>query len=128
MPQRVDVSGMDQDAQRLYDEGNRARLSGDYETARACLEQATAGCPTAACCWWALGHVLLNTGDFELSIAQFERAIQLEPDNAHYILDLAKSLEMLGEFDQARPYLERTIALAPSSREAEEARKSLSYY
>ena len=119
---------MDEETQRIYDEANKARISGDYETALPLLETAVRACPDAACCWWALGHVLLNTGDFDRAIARMQKATELEPANLKYILDLAKSLEMLGEYDQARPILERVIELDGESREAAEARKNLSYY
>jgi tetratricopeptide (TPR) repeat protein len=119
---------MDEETQRLYEQGNRARLDGDYASAQPLLEQAVRRCPDAAECWWALGHVLLNTGEFDRAIARFTKACELEPANVRFLLDLAKTLEMLGEYDQARPYLERIIELAPESREAVEARKNLSYY
>jgi len=119
---------MDEATLRLYTEGNQARISGDYDTAQSLLEQAAQCCPDAAQCWWALAHVLLNVGEFEVSISFFEKAISLEPGNARFAIDLAKSLEMLGEFDRAKPLLEQVLAEAPGTREAEEARKSLSYY
>lgn len=119
---------MDEETRRLFEEGNRARLDGDYGTAQPLLEQAVRRCPDAAECWWALGHVLLNTGEFDRAISRMSKACELEPNNARFLLDLAKSLEMLGEYEQARPYLERIIELDPNSREAAEAKKNLSYY
>jgi len=119
---------MDEATLRLYTEGNQARISGDYDAALPLLQQALECCPDSAQCWWALAHVLLNVGEFEVAIEHFEQSIRLEPGNARHIVDLAKSLEMLGEFDRARPLLEQAIEIAPGTREAEEARKSLSYY
>jgi tetratricopeptide (TPR) repeat protein len=119
---------MDEETRRLYEEGNQARLAGDYEAAQLLLEQAVRGCPDSAACWWALGHVLLNMGDFDHAIARMNKACELEPDNLRYLLDLAKSLEMLGEYEQARPHLEHIIEVDGGSREAAEAKKSLSYY
>jgi tetratricopeptide (TPR) repeat protein len=119
---------MDEEIQRLFDEGNRARLSGDYAAAQPLLEDAIRACPDAARCWWALGHVLMNLGEFETAASRFEKAIELEPKNQTFMLDLAKLFEMLGEFDAARPVLERIIEVDGSSKEADGARKSLSYY
>ena len=119
---------MDEDTQRLYDEGNQARVRGDYDTAQPLLEQAVRACPEAAQCWWALAHVLLNTGDFDRSISRFEKAIELEPENQRFLVDMARSLEMLGEYERAKPLLERVLEISPTTREAEDARKSLSYY
>ena len=119
---------MDEAIQRLYEEANAARLGGDYATALPLLEEALAACPDASCCHWALGHVFMNTGEFEIAIERFECAIALDPSNARYVLDLAKMLEMLGEFDAAKPVLEKVMAMSPGSPEADAARKSLSYY
>lgn len=119
---------MDEETKRLFEEANQARINGDYATARPLLEQAIAACPDAGICHWAMGHVLLNVGEFELSIERFERAVELEPDCQRFLLDLAKTLEMLGEYERAKPLLERIIQADPSTREAEDARKSLQYY
>ena len=119
---------MDDETRRLYEQGNKARISGEYAEAQPLLEQAVRACPEAAECWWALGHVLLNTGEFDYAIARFRKAIELAPDCLRFMVDLAKSLEMLGEYEEARPLLERVIELDPAAREADEARKSLTYY
>ena len=119
---------MDEATRRLYEEGNQARINGDYPTAQPLLEQALGACPEAAECWWALGHVRLNTGEFDEAIESMRKAVELAPDCALFVLDLAKSLEMLGEFDDAKPLLEQVIEMDETSREAQEARKSLSYY
>jgi len=119
---------MEEATQRLYEQAEQARLSGDYATAKSLLEQVAQACPNQACCHWSMGHVLMNSGDFDGAPVEFRLACELEPDNPRYLLDLAKFLEMLGEFDEARPYLERVLEVAPSSREAGEAKKSLSYY
>jgi tetratricopeptide (TPR) repeat protein len=126
--ERNRLSAMDEEIQRLFDEANRARVNGDYEAAQPLLEQAVRACPDAAPCWWALAHVLLNTGDFDRSISRFEKAIELDPENQRYLVDLARSLEMLGEYERAKPLLERVLEISPTTREAEDARKSLSYY
>ncbi len=119
---------MDEQTRRLFDEANKARVGGDYATAQPLLEDAIRGCPDSADCWWALAHVLLNTGEFEVAITHFRKAIELDPVSQRFVLDLAKSLEMLGEFDEARPLLDQVIGMDPATREADEARKSLSYY
>lgn len=119
---------MEEALQRLYEQAEQARLSGDYTTAQSLLEQIAQACPSQACCHWSMGHVLMNSGDFDAAPVEFQTACDLEPDNPKFLLDLAKFLEMLGEFEQARPYLEKVLEVAPTSREASEAKKSLSYY
>jgi len=119
---------MDEATTRLLKEGNQARIDGDYAKARPMLQEAVDASPDVAECYWALGHVLINVGDFDEGIETFDRAVELEPGNQRFIVDLAKSLEMLGEFERARPLLEKVLELDSNTREAEEARKSLSYY
>jgi Flp pilus assembly protein TadD len=119
---------MDENTQRLFQEANQARLSGDYDQALPLLQQALEACPESPQCLWAMGHVLLNTGLFEEAIASLEKAVELDAGNALYVLDLAKSLEMLGEFERAKPMLEKVVEMEPGSRHADEARKSLRYY
>ena len=119
---------MAEDTQRLYEEGNQARVSGDYDTARSLLTQALAASPEDPQCLWAMGHVQLNCGEFDECVETFQKVTDLQPQNAKYALDLAKSYEMLGMFEEAKPWLERVIEIDGSSPEAEEARKSLSYY
>ena len=119
---------MDEATKGLLEEGNQARIDGDYDKALPLLEEAVRASPDVAKCWWALGHVLLNSGDFDVAISRFEKAVELDPDDLLFALDIAKSLEMLGEFERAQPVLERIVELDPSSKEAAEARKSLAYY
>lgn len=46
---------------------------------------------------------------------RFERAVALDPDNAHALNDLAVSLEQQGEFDKARDAYEKALKLQPGS-------------
>jgi Flp pilus assembly protein TadD len=61
--------------------------------------------------------------DFGLKVAQqglwqearfrFERAVQLDPQNAAALNDLAVALEQMGEFDAARKAYEKALELKP---------------
>jgi Flp pilus assembly protein TadD len=46
---------------------------------------------------------------------RFERAVELEPDNAAALNDLAVALEQQGEFDKARAAYEKALKLKPGS-------------
>jgi type IV pilus assembly protein PilF len=61
--------------------------------------------------------------DFGLKVAQkglwqearfrFERAVLLDPQNAAALNDLAIALEQMGDFEKAREYYEKALALKP---------------
>ncbi len=44
---------------------------------------------------------------------RFEKAVQLEPDNANALNNLGVALEQQGEFEQARAAYEKALALKP---------------
>ena len=46
---------------------------------------------------------------------RFERAVELDPDNASALNNLAIALEQQGEFDKAREAYERALKLKPGS-------------
>lgn len=72
---------------------------------------------------WAEEDSSRQQVDFGLKVAQkglwqearfrFERAVLLDPQNASALNDLAIALEQMGEFDKAREYYEKALALKP---------------
>jgi Flp pilus assembly protein TadD len=44
---------------------------------------------------------------------RFQKAVLLDPENAHALNDLAVALEQSGEFDEARKAYERALELRP---------------
>lgn len=46
---------------------------------------------------------------------RFEKAVQLDPDNAEALNNLAVALEQQGEFDKAREAYERALKLKPGN-------------
>jgi Flp pilus assembly protein TadD len=46
---------------------------------------------------------------------RFERAVELDPDNAEALNNLAVALEQQGEFDRARGAYERALKLKPGN-------------
>lgn len=94
-------------------EGYRAIISSDAEEADA---------------WWGLGLSLMNTGEFDEGIETLTRATELRPDSAKFLLDLGKMQAMLGMDEDAKPTFEKVVAVAPGSKEADEASNQLRYY
>jgi tetratricopeptide (TPR) repeat protein len=113
----------------LLEQAHRHRLSGEYAEADALYRRILAedqdGCAEAC---WGLGHTLMNMGDFDACPVFFQRAIDAEPDNSLFLLDLGKFLAMLGEDDQAKTLFERVVELGGNERYVSEAKKQLAYY
>jgi Flp pilus assembly protein TadD len=72
---------------------------------------------------WASDDTAREQVDFGLKVAQkglwqearfrFERAVELDPQNAAALNDLAIALEQMGAFDKARENYEKALALKP---------------
>jgi len=111
------------------EQAHQLRINGQYDQADALFKAVLAAAPDCASAWWGRAHCTFNhIGDFDLAQQQFEKAIELEPENLTYQLDLAKYFTMLGMFEEAKPVFERIVEMDPSSKEGQEARKQLSYY
>jgi Flp pilus assembly protein TadD len=104
------------------------RLRGEYEEAEAAYRQVLAADPDNAAACWGLGHTLMNQGDFDGCGSLFMQAVELDSENSLYLLDLAKFLAMLGEYERARPFFEAVVEKADNERLISEAKKQLSYF
>jgi tetratricopeptide (TPR) repeat protein len=62
----------------------------------------------------ALGQIAFNEGRFEDALAEFVKAFQQNPDNAHAATAAGQTLVRLSRPADAVPYLESAAALAPS--------------
>ncbi len=110
-------------------QAQQLRVNGRYDEAIVLFEQILSDAPDCAAAWWGLAHCTFNhVGDFDAAREQFEKAVALDPTNLRYQLDLAMYFTMLGMFEEAKPIFERIVSADPTSKEAQEARKQLSYY
>jgi tetratricopeptide (TPR) repeat protein len=112
---------------QLLEQAHNHRLRGEYAEAEALYRQLLGEGDSPEACW-GLGHTLMNEGDFDGCVEFFERALALAPDNALYVLDLAKFLAMLGEDARAKDLFNQVIAIGGDERCVSEARKQLAYY
>lgn len=85
----------------------------------------TAGEPTDAPGFSRRGAILASTGKYDDAIADFDKAVTLAPNDAHYLIQraqvrLAKRQPLLGSAD-----LDRAIELAPADADARLARAGL---
>ena len=65
-----------------------------------------------------IGQQLLRRDDFAAARAHFESAVRLEPDNAAFQIDAAKTLVLAGELTMAEFLLERATRGRPNSADA----------
>jgi Tfp pilus assembly protein PilF len=71
-------------------------------------------------CWMAcenLGGVYLGQGNTDLAIAQFNRALEIKPDDDGAMNELGVSLLQLGRLDEAVGQFQRALAIAPDRAE-----------
>ena len=122
---------MDSTLRDKLDQAHRHRLDGDYESARRLYEDLVAADPQppdSAEVRWGYGLVLQFTGAFDESLAELEQAHDEDPANVEYLLCLAKTRLMLGDFDHAVADLQEVEEKFPGTPAAAEAAKQLAYF
>ncbi|MFQ5809462.1 MAG: tol-pal system YbgF family protein [Armatimonadota bacterium] len=122
---------MDSALREKLDTAHQHRIGGVYQSARSLYEDVMAAHPRRdelAEARWGLGLVLQFTGLFDESLAELERAHQDAPENVDYLLCLAKTRLMLGDFDRAVAELQEIEEKFPDTPAAEEAKKQLAYF
>jgi tetratricopeptide (TPR) repeat protein len=91
--------------------GTAAGVSGEWDRAQACLEQAVAGDPSNAVAWNNLACVLLQQPDagLESSLAASERALQLQPLDYRFRETRGQIFARLGRWQEAVDDLEYAL-------------------
>lgn len=65
-----------------------------------------------------IGNLYSQAGNQQRALDSFRRAAELEPERAHFSLNLALSLQAIGDLDQAEKAFDRCIELDPAEGEA----------
>ncbi len=122
--------------EELLAQADALRYNGHYEEAEQLYLRILEQEPDNAAAHHGLGLVYyLHGGDFEKSLAEFKRAVELDPTNITYRLDWAKALTtvapleedadtMVALLQEAKAEFERVLELDP---ENQEALKQLAY-
>ncbi len=95
----------------------------DYKNALEFYLSAERAYPTQASHYIGSGYSLSKLGNIGEAIRKGRRAVELEPNNYHYLNDLGFSLLEAGHFEEAEVVIKKSICLAPP--EYEIARNNL---
>ncbi len=120
---------MDASAQESLVAADKAREAGEYDTAKTLYQGLLDVDPESPLAMRGMALVLMwGSGEFEEGVAMLESAAVIAPDSQVVLLELAKSYAMLGQDEEAKPVLDKIVALDPTSREGGEAQNQLQYY
>jgi tetratricopeptide (TPR) repeat protein len=101
-----------------YDLGMSERSAETLDTGFAITRQAMARCPSSDLLYHTLGEYYLaqgkDPGTMELALTSFRNAIALNPQRNQYYFSLGSLLVELGRKEEAKPYLEEYVRMAPS--------------
>src|SRR5215471_21425404 len=100
------MTGVPDDAQRLFQRGYEAQMSGRLEEAVTHYRASIAAHPTAEAHTF-LGWALSNLGQHEAAIAECKVAISIDPDFGNPYNDIGAYLIALGREEEAIAWLAR---------------------
>ncbi len=99
--------------------GGVLQQRGRFADAIPWYERAVALNPSAAALWTGLGTSQYRVGDHAGARASFSRALEYGGDDPKAMVNMASAVLAERRYDDALPLLERALALAPGSDEAE---------
>jgi len=109
-PQRKPVYG---DLVAMYVQSDRLDAAADA------LERGEAAGFASATHWYSVAARLAKDGDHERAVGLFNKAIELDPENADAERALAAALEELGRNDEAIEHLRRYLELEPDATDSQ---------
>lgn len=112
--------------EELLARADRVRYDGQYDEAEKLYLRLLDLDPDNAAAHHGLGLVYCyHEGRFDESVAELRKAVELDPTNVTYRLNLAKTLTMLAMYEDAKAEFEKVLEIDP---ENEEATKQLGYF
>jgi TolB-like protein/Tfp pilus assembly protein PilF/class 3 adenylate cyclase len=100
----------------------------DYERARREFEAALRVLPNYSPVYMMTGAVDRRQGRWDDAVRHFDRAVELDPLNFSSVQESAFTYEILNRFEEARPLLQRALAINPKDSHARVELSMLAYY
>ena len=107
----LDATGAD----ILNNLGALAMSRKEWAGARGFFERALAYDPGLASAWNGLGAALAAQGDLAGAVGNWRKAVAAQPDHELALFNLGTGLLKLGRPDEALPFLERYLEVAPAA-------------
>ncbi len=85
----------------------------DFDSSLEEYTIAELGMPGDADLYGALANLYRRVGEWDESLANYERAIELDPRNINHRLELARTYSPLRDYQQAEQAVERALEIAP---------------
>ncbi len=111
----------------IYDAALDKFGDGQFEEARALFEQALALDPYNAQCHAGLGKVLVRQENYEAGIAELQKAVELDPNDAGSYYVLGYALRAVGDEGKAAEAYEKFLALMPAAEDAAKIREWIEF-
>jgi len=109
----------------LYRRGMELLEDGDFEHAKAPLEEAARRAPEKSSVREALGRVYFRTRDYRGAVGEFEAVLETHPVNDYAHFCLGRALTKTGEVRRARHHLALASNLRPDRRDYRRYRERL---
>jgi serine/threonine protein kinase/Flp pilus assembly protein TadD len=90
------------------------RVLTDYEAAKATFARVSKMVPSNSTVPYALAVVTRREGHWDESIANFDRALALDPRNAEIVMDAAATYAVLRQFPRALKLYDRVLDITPN--------------
>ena len=96
------------------------KINGEYDEAESLFKAVLADEPGNADAYHELGLTYSYRVFMDESIECLEKAVAMQPESTPFLMSLAKTHTMYGDFDRARPLFEKVIEMDPFNVEAAE--------
>jgi len=106
-------------AVRVLQDAAELSRNGDFDQARSLLMKVRAPLETAASWHNLLGYVESKLGNAPAALEHLQMALQMEPKNEQFLMDIAEFLISNHAYDVARKFLEVGVAKHPDSARVE---------